>query len=78
MVFAVSVPRYGGVWALVQFMVPSTAVIGAGVRLLKVGLVNQSVVLPMHDLKIDESPAHLRVAGSDETEPEAMRAKGGR
>jgi UDP-GlcNAc:undecaprenyl-phosphate GlcNAc-1-phosphate transferase len=71
-VFAVSVPRYGGVWALIQFLVPSSAVVGAGVRLLKVGLVKQSVVLPMD--KPDGS--HLSVAPDEQ--PEALRAKGGR
>jgi len=76
--FAVSLPRYGSGWAIVEFLVPSSMVLGAGVKLLRVAMVKGSVVLPLEGQPATHANPKLKVAGGDTTHPAAKVAAKGR
>jgi len=76
--FAVSLPSYGSGWAVVQFLIPSSMVLGAGLRLLRVAMVKGSVVLPLEGQPTTHANPRLSVAGSEEKEAAAKVAAKGR
>ncbi len=75
--FAVSLPGYGSGWAIVQFLVPSSMVLGAGMRLLRVAIVKGSVVVPLEGEPATNANPKLSVTGTDgDDSSKRMAAKG--
>ena len=74
--FAVSLPGYGSGWAIVQFLVPSSMVLGAGLRLLRVAMVKGSVVVPLEGEPATHANPRLSVTGNDDTDKHIKKAAG--
>jgi len=76
--FAVSLPSYGSGWAIVQFLVPSSMVLGAGLRLLRVAMVKGTVVLPLEGQTTTHANPKLSVAESNAAKAAQKAAGKGR